>query len=297
MLHFPVLLEESVDFLLKDLNGDYIDCTFGRGGHSKLILKKLSKKGSLTSMDKDPDAYKYASKFKEKNFKIINDSFKNLDKYFDRQSIDGILYDLGTCSTHLDQAERGFSLNKDGPLDMRFDNKQGFPLSEWLQNASEEQIKEIIYNYGDEKHAKLISKAIFKSKMKNKIITTTQLSNIIRDTHPEKFKKIHPATKSFQAFRIFLNNELEELKESLKAAEKILKQDGFIVTIAFHSLEDNVIKNFFKPSLISFPKDIPINNQQEKKFQCVAKKVRASKDEININPRSRSAIMRVFQKI
>ena len=180
---------------------------------------------------------------------------------------------------------------------MRFDNKQGFPLSEWLQNASEEQIKEIIYNYGDEKHAKLISKAIFKSKMKNKIITTTQLSNIIRDTHPEKFKKIHPATKSFQAFRIFLNNELEELKESLKAAEKILKQDGFIVTIAFHSLEDNVIKNFFKPSLISFPKDIPINNQQEKKFQCVAKKVRASKDEININPRSRSAIMRVFQKI
>jgi len=145
--------------------------------------------------------------------------------------------------------------------------------------------------------AKLISNAIVKSKIKNKITTTTQLSNIIKDIHPEKNKKIHPATKSFQAFRIFINNELEEFAESLKAAEKLLKLGGYIVTIAFHSLEDNIIKNFFKPSLVSFPKDIPINNKEEKKFKCIAKKVRASKDETNINPRSRSAIMRVFQKI
>ena len=251
----------------------------------------------MTGIDKDPDAYEYATKLKKNNFKIINDSFTNIDKYFKEESISGILYDLGTCSTHLDQPERGFSFNKEGPLDMRFNNKIGIPLSDWLENASEEEIRDILYQYGDEKHAKLISNAIFKSKIRNKITTTTQLSKIIKDIYPEKDKKIHPATKSFQAFRIFLNNELEELKESLKVAEKILKQDGFIVTIAFHSLEDNIIKNFFKPSLVSFPKDIPLNNQEEKKFVCVAKKVRASKDEISINLRSRSAIMRVFQKI
>ena len=261
MLHFPVLLEESVDFLLNDVNGHYIDCTFGRGGHSKLILEKLSKDGLLTGIDKDPDACEYAMKFQNDNFKIINDSFNNIEKYFKEESINGILYDLGTCSTHLDQPERGFSFNKDGPLDMRFNNKIGKPLSVWLENASEEQIRDILYKYGDEKHAKLISNAIVKSKIKNKITTTTQLSNIIKDIHPEKNKKIHPATKSFQAFRIFINNELEEFAESLKAAEKLLKFGGYIVTIAFHSLEDNIIKNFFKPSLVSFPKDIPINNE------------------------------------
>ena len=178
MLHFPVLLEESVDFLLNDLNGHYIDCTFGRGGHSKLILEKLTKDGFLTGIDKDPDAYEYATKLKNNNFKIINDSFKNIEKYFEEESISGILYDLGTCSTHLDQPERGFSFNKEGPLDMRFNNKTGIPLSDWLENASEEQIRDILYQYGDEKHAKLISNAIFRSKIKNKITTTTQLSKV-----------------------------------------------------------------------------------------------------------------------
>ena len=250
MLHFPVLLEESVDFLLNDLNGHYIDCTFGRGGHSKLILEKLTEDGFLTGIDKDPDAYEYATKLKNNNFKIINDSFKNIEKYFEEESISGILYDLGTCSTHLDQPERGFSFNKEGPLDMRFNNKTGIPLSDWLENASEEQIRDILYQYGDEKHAKLISNAIFRSKIKNKITTTTQLSKIIKDIYPEKDKKIHPATKSFQAFRIFINNELEEITRSLKAAEKLIKLGGFIVTIAFHSLEDNIIKNFFKPSIV-----------------------------------------------
>ena len=156
MLHFPVLLEESVDFLINDVNGHYIDCTFGRGGHSKLILEKLSKDGLLTGIDKDPDACEYAMKFQNDNFKIINDSFNNIEKYFKEESINGILYDLGTCSTHLDQPERGFSFNKDGPLDMRFNNKIGIPLSVWLENASEEQIRDILYKYGDEKHAKLI---------------------------------------------------------------------------------------------------------------------------------------------
>mgnify|MGYP001271966113 FL=1 len=297
MLHFPVLLEESIDFLINDINGHYVDCTFGRGGHSELILSKLSSKATLSSFDKDPDAFKFGSGIKKKNFKIYHDSFKNIDKYFDDESIDGILYDLGTCSTHFDDAKRGFSFNKEGPLDMRFNNKEGIPFSEWLQTADKSQIIEILYKYGDEKHAKLIANAIDSARSKKQILTTTVLSDLIQEVYPEKNKKIHPATKSFQAFRIFINNELDEFKDSLDVAHKIIKKGGVIVTIAFHSLEDNIIKNFFKPNVKLFPKDIPLNNQEQKSFKCIAKKIRASDNEVNINKRSRSAIMRVFQKI
>ena len=297
MLHFPVMLEESVDFLINDINGHYVDCTFGRGGHSKLILSKLSNKGILSSFDKDPEAFRFGLNFNKQNFNIYHDSFRNLDQYFVDESIDGILYDLGTCSTHFDNAERGFSFNKDGPLDMRFNNKEGQPFSEWLQNADSKDIMKIIYKYGEEKHAKLIVNAIDKARKKKPILRTIELSNIIKEVYPEKYKKVHPATKSFQAFRIFINNELNEFKDSLKIAKRILKKDGLIVTIAFHSLEDNIIKNFFRPNKKLFPKDIPINNQENKLFNCLAKKIRASDEEINKNKRSRSAIMRVFQKI
>ena len=297
MLHIPVLLEESIDFLIQDINGSYIDSTFGRGGHSKLILKKISSKGFLTAFDKDPDGFKFGQDFKEKNFKIFHDSFKNFDKYVKKESIDGIIYDLGTCSTHFDNPERGFSFNKDGPLDMRFDNANGFTLSEWLDSASKEKVAEILYKYGDEKHAKLIANAIDIEKKNKPIKTTLELAKIIKDIYPEKNNKIHPATKSFQAFRIFVNNELEDLEKSLNSSREILKKNGIIITIAFHSLEDNIIKNFFKPSSKNYPKDIPLNNEKNKIFKCIAKKIRPSHDEIISNPRSRSAIMRVFQKL
>ncbi len=297
MLHFPVLLEESIDFLIHDINGHYIDCTFGRGGHSQLILNKLSNKGFLTSFDKDPDAYNYGINLSKKNFEMYHDSFQNIDKYFKKESIDGIIYDLGTCSTHFDDSKRGFSFNKEGPLDMRFNNTKGIPFSKWLENANKNEIKEVLYKFGDEKHAKLIANEIDAAKNNKPILNTLELSNIIKDVYPEKNNKIHPATKSFQAFRILINNELNELSRSLKNAEEIIKRNGYIVTIAFHSLEDNIIKNFFRPSIKSFPKDIPINNEEKKKYKCIAKKIRASEDEINKNPRSRSAIMRVFQKI
>ena len=297
MLHFPVMLEESVDFLINDIEGHYVDCTFGRGGHSKLILSKLSNKGILSSFDKDPDAFRFGLNINKENFNIYHDSFRNLDKYFVDESVNGILYDLGTCSTHFDNAERGFSFNKDGPLDMRFNNKEGQPFSEWLQNADSKDITNILYKYGEEKHAKLIVSAIDKARNKKPILRTIELSNIIKEVYPEKYKKVHPATKSFQAFRIFINNELNEFKDSLEIAKRIIKKDGLIVTIAFHSIEDNIIKNFFRPNTKLFPKDIPINNQENKLFNCVAKKIRASDEEINKNRRSRSAIMRVFQKI
>ena len=297
MLHFPVLLEESVDFLLNDIDGHYVDCTFGRGGHSELILKKISNKGFLSSFDKDPDAYEYGLNLDNKNFEIYHDSFQNINKYFKKESIDGIIYDLGTCSTHLDNPKRGFSFNKEGPLDMRFNNKIGIPFSKWLEDARRNEISEVLYKFGDEKHAKLIANAIDSAKKKYPISTTLELAKIIKDVYPEKHNKIHPATKSFQAFRILINNELGELKISLENAEEIIKRNGFIVTIAFHSLEDNIVKNFFRPTIKSFPKDIPINNEELRKFKCIAKKIRASDNEVNKNPRSRSAIMRVFQKL
>ena len=297
MLHSPVLLEESVKFLIQNINGTYIDCTFGRGGHSNLILDKISKKASLYSYDRDPEAVHYASSIKNNNFKIFHDSFSNISSYHKEQSVDGIIYDLGTCSTHFDNAERGFSFNKDGPLDMRFDNSNGITVSDWINKADKKEIMDVLYTFGDENHGKLISEAIISHREKYLIDTTSKLAKIIEEIYPDKKIKIHPATKSFQAFRIFINNELDEFKKSLQSAKKIIKTNGIIVTIAFHSLEDNIIKNFFKPSMKFFPKDIPLNNEQESFFDCIAKKVRPSDFEIKNNPRSRSAIMRVFKKL
>ena len=297
MLHFPVLLEESVDFLVNKKEGSYIDCTYGRGGHTQKILETISSNSQLTSFDKDSDAIKHANNIQNTNFKIIQDSFSNINKYFSKDSVDGILYDLGTCSTHFDDASRGFSFRHNGPLDMRFDTKKGKPLKDWINKATENDIKEVLYKYGDEKHAKLISRNIVKYRNQNTLDSTLQLANLIQDIYPDKKNKIHPATKSFQAFRIHLNDELTELSNSLIQAKSLLKKNGIVVVISFHSLEDNIVKNFFKAEIKNYPKDIPINNEEFKEFECIAKKVRPSAKEIKLNNRSRSAIMRVFKKL
>jgi len=297
MLHFPVLLEESIDFLVQKVDGNFIDCTYGRGGHSSTILDKLTKNGHLTSFDKDPEAYGHASNISKNNFTPIHSSFNNINKYFSNNSVDGILYDLGTCSTHFDDGARGFSFKNDGPLDMRFNSTKGDPLSVWINKASQKEIMEVLYKYGEEKHGKLIAQKIIESREIEIIKTTLQLSQIIQDIYPEKKIKTHPATKSFQAFRIFINNELNELEESLSQASKIIKKDGVIVVISFHSLEDNIVKSFFRPTVKSYPKDIPLNSIKVSDFSCIAKKIRPTKNEIDINKRSRSAIMRVFKKL
>ena len=297
MLHFPVLLEESIDFLVQKVDGNFIDCTYGRGGHSSAILDKLTKNGHLTSFDKDPEAYEHAANISENNFTPIHSSFNNINKYFSNNSVDGILYDLGTCSTHFDDGGRGFSFKNDGPLDMRFNSSKGDPLSVWINQASHEEIMEVLYKYGDEKHGKLIAKKIIEFREIEFIKTTLQLSQIIQDIYPEKKIKTHSATKSFQAFRIFINNELNELEESLNQANKIIKKNGIIVIISFHSLEDNIVKNFFRPTIKNYPKDIPLNTIKESDFSCIAKKIRPTQNEIDINKRSRSAIMRVFKKL
>ena len=297
MLHFPVLLEESVDFLVNKEEGSYIDCTYGRGGHTQKILDTISSNSQLTSFDKDSDAIEHANNIQNTNFKIIQDSFSNINKYFSKDSVDGILYDLGTCSTHFDDASRGFSFRHNGPLDMRFDTKKGKPLADWINKATENDIKEVLYKYGDEKHAKLISRNIVEYRNQKTLDSTLELANLIQDIYPDKKNKIHPATKSFQAFRIHLNDELTELSNSLIHAKSLLKKNGIVVVISFHSLEDNIVKNFFKAEIKNYPKDIPINNEEFKEFECIAKKVRPSAKEIELNNRSRSAIMRVFKKL
>lgn len=299
MIHFPVLLEESINLLVSNNQAKkYLDCTFGVGGHTKEILAKMHKNSCLHSFDRDHGAIKLAKNIKDNRFHFHRDSFKNLSNYFDKDSIDGALFDLGVCSTHLDDASRGFSFMNNGNLDMRFNQKKGITALEWINKANEEEIAGILYRYGDEKYSKLISKEICKKRKTKRITTTSDLANIIKSTYPKIKKNIHPATKSFQAIRIFLNDELNHYETALNSIKSLLKKDGVVVIISFHSLEDRITKNFFKAKkIIDLPKEIPINTKEEKSFECIAKKIRPSKEEILKNPRSRSAILRAYKKI
>ena len=297
MLHVPVLLEESIDFLLNDLSGIYLDLTFGRGSHSQAILNKLSPTGSLHAVDRDLEAVSYGKDhITDSRFKISHANYSEIDVLFADQQFDGILLDLGTCSTHLDNPERGFSFQGNGPLDMRMDTSQGFSASEWINSAAEEEISSVLYKYGDEKASRKIAKAIVRFRESDRLESTQQLVQVI-ETVLKRVGRTHPATKTFQAIRIHVNNELNHLEMALSKISNILKINGMIVIISFQSLEDRIVKNFFKPEIYSLPKDIPLNNTIEEKFKCLKKKLKPSAEEVARNPRSRSAVMRVFTKL
>ena len=297
MLHVPVLLEESLDFLLHDLSGAYLDLTFGRGSHSQEILNRISPRGSLDAVDRDPEAVLYGKKnIIDSRFSIYHSNYSDIDSLFSQQKFDGILLDLGTCSTHLDNPIRGFSFQSDGPLDMRMDISSGFSAAEWLNSAPEKEISNILYEYGDEKASRKIAKAIVKYRAKSSLETTIELTKAI-ETVLKRTGKTHPATKSFQAIRIHVNNELHHLKKALLKLHDVLKVGGVVVIISFHSLEDRIVKNFFKPEIEELPKDIPINNSVNETYRCIKRKIKPSANEIKINPRSRSAVMRVFSKL
>ena len=297
MLHVPVLLEESLDFLLHNLSGSYLDLTFGRGSHSQEILKRLSPDGTLDAVDRDKDAVLYGKKhFNDSRFSIHHSNYSEIELLFSNKQFDGIILDLGICSTHLDDSNRGFSFQINGPLDMRMDTSAGMSASEWLNSASEIEIADILYKYGEEKASRKIANAIIKSREIKSIETTIELSDIIQGVI-RRTGKIHPATRSFQAIRIHINNELHHLKIVLSKLEQFLKLGGMVVIISFHSLEDRIVKNFFKPKIQDYPKDIPINSSFKETYRCIKKKVRPSIDEIKTNPRSRSAVMRVFSKL
>ena len=297
MLHVPVLLEESLDFLLHDLSGTYLDLTFGRGSHSQEILNRISSQGSLNAVDRDPEAVSYGKKnITDSRFSIFHANYSEIDSLFPQQQFDGVLLDLGVCSTHLDDSIRGFSFQSDGPLDMRMDISSGFSAAEWLNSAPEKEISDILYEYGDEKASRKIAKAIVKYRAISSLETTIELTKVI-ETVLKRTGKTHPATKSFQAIRIHVNNELHHLKITLSKLHDVLKVGGVVVIISFHSLEDRIVKNFFKPEIEELPKDIPINTSVKETYRSIKKKLKPSSNEITVNPRSRSAVMRVFSKL
>jgi 16S rRNA (cytosine1402-N4)-methyltransferase len=297
MLHVPVLLEESIDFLLNDISGTYLDLTFGRGSHSQEILKRLSPLGKLFAVDRDMEAVSYAKdNIVDKRFDIFHTNYSQIDALFSEQQFNGILLDLGTCSTHLDDYSRGFSFQGEGLLDMRMDTTQGFSAASFLNDSTETEISDVIYKYGEEKASRRIAKAIVKFRNHTLINTTSDLVKIIESVL-KRTGRTHPATKTFQAIRIHVNNELEHLKIALEKLSQILNKDGVIVIISFHSLEDRIVKNFFKPDVQSLPKDIPVNNIVKESFQCIKKKMKPTAEEIKRNPRSRSAVMRVYSKL
>ena len=298
MLHSPVLLEESIRYLITNTSGKYIDATFGRGGHSRKILDSISKDGVLLALDKDIEAIRFAKEnFKDKNFSIEHSGFEDLDSINIAKQVDGIIFDFGLCSTHYDDPSRGFSFNEAGPLDMRIDLRQPKKLEDLLQTIDAETLANILYQYGDEKESRKISHAIIDSYKDGKILNTIDLAKVIKKSKTRLPNKIHPATKTFQALRIYLNDEINNLKIGLNKSKDLIKTGGRIVCISFHSLEDRSVKQSFAPKKISYPKEIPLNNEIIKEFKVVAKKIKPSVTELQRNRRSRSAIMRVFEKI
>lgn len=298
MLHSPVLLEESIDFLITNPSGKYIDATFGRGGHSRKILDSISKDGELLALDKDIEAIRFAEEnFKDNNFSIHQVGFEDLDSINIPKQADGILFDFGLCSTHYDDPSRGFSFSEAGPLDMRIDKRQTKKLEDLLQTVDPETLANIIYQYGDEKESRKISQAIINSYKDGRILNTIDLAEVIKKSKTRLPNKIHPATQTFQALRIYLNDEINNLRAGLNKSKDLLKTGGRIVCISFHSLEDRSVKQSFAPKRISYPKEIPLNNEVIKEFKVVAKKIKPSASELQRNKRSRSAIMRVFEKI
>ena len=298
--HIPVLTEEVIHYLLLKKNGNYLDATSGFGGHSASILEQLVG-GSLISTDQDPEAISYLkSKFKsEERLSIHQARFSELDKLLCDNDFDGILADIGVSSYQLNTAKRGFSFMKDGPLDMRMNQNIGEDASSWLNNASEKEISNILWKYVEERKAKRIAKAIIEARKNFKIKSTKELAEIILEEVPRRFNdKKHPATKTFQAIRIFINNELEELELLLNFTLKHLKIGGRLCIISFHSLEDRMVKRFFRdhsridPRLSKLP-----NLVDDSSFKLISKAIKPSDKEININPRSRSAVLRVIERI
>ena len=302
MSHISVLLHETVDAVLADRNtGIYVDATFGRGGHTRLLLAKLDAQARVYAFDKDPQALAVAAELAEQDsrFQIIHASFADMQQALNDlgvTQVDGVMADLGVSSPQLDQAERGFSFMKDGPLDMRMDNSQGPTAAEWLVDIEEEALANVIFQYGEERYSRRIAKAI---KQAGYIETTAQLAEIVKVAHPKWEKNKHAATRTFQAIRIAINKELEDIENFLPKAVEVLKPEGRLAVISFHSLEDRLIKQFIQKES-SLPEDsgwgLPQQQQDTRRLKKISR-VRASDEEVKANPRSRSAWLRVAERL
>ncbi len=308
MEHFPVLYEESLQALNIRPDGYYVDCTFGRGGHSRGILERLGPAGRLLAIDRDAEAIQsvVAKKLqRDDRFKIRQGSFSQLKSLlpadWTERGVDGVLMDLGVSSPQLDESERGFSFLRDGPLDMRMDRHSGLSAAEWLQQVDEKKLVSVLFEYGEERFARRIARAIIEAREAAPITTTRQLAGLIEKAAPFKEKHKHPATRSFQAIRIEINQELKEIKQVLAQSVEVLRPAGRLVVISFHSLEDRLVKRFIRQEsgAKSNPGRLPVMEKdiQQGVLKKTGKAIRASRDEVANNPRSRSAVMRVAEKI
>ncbi|MCV6606363.1 MAG: 16S rRNA (cytosine(1402)-N(4))-methyltransferase RsmH [Porticoccaceae bacterium] len=304
--HTTVLLEEAVDALVTDPDGTYIDGTFGRGGHSAAILARLSANGRLLAFDKDPEAIasgrqRFAG---DKRLELIHDSFATLADQVARRDltgkVQGVLLDLGVSSPQLDDDHRGFSFLRDGPLDMRMNTESGESAAQWLARAKESEIAQVLKEYGEERFARRMARAIVSARQQQEITSTIQLAKIVADAHPAWEKHKHPATRAFQGIRIHINRELDDLKQLLTALLDVLAVGGRLVAISFHSLEDRIVKRFVRdqergPQL---PRGVPVRDEPGlRRMKSLGKPLKPAGDEVDDNIRSRSAIMRVAEKL
>jgi 16S rRNA (cytosine1402-N4)-methyltransferase len=295
--HTTVLLSEAVDALDIQPDGTYVDTTFGRGGHSRLILSRLSPQGRLIAFDKDLDAIAAAEQIQDPRFSIRHQGFTHLGE-LDAGAIDGVLMDLGVSSPQIDNPARGFSFRNDGPLDMRMDTTRGQSVSEWLAEAEPQHIAEVIREYGEERFALQIAKAIDARRQERGVPTSTaELAQLVADTVKTREPGKDPATRTFQAFRIFINAELEELQQALSATLQVLRPGGRLAVISFHSLEDRIVKQFItQHSREVYDRRAPFAAPKVMDFKAIDR-IKPSAAEVEENPRSRSAIMRVAERL
>lgn len=304
--HASVMLEEAVNAVINEPDGVYVDCTFGRGGHSARLLEQLGPNARLIAIDKDPQAIAYAAErfADEPRFEIEHGSFAQLNEFLEKRGllgkVNGILLDLGVSSPQLDDPSRGFSFLHDGPLDMRMDTSSGESAAEWINRADEKEIADVMYLYGEERFSRRMAKAIVEEREQTPIETTARLAQIIKDANPRWEKGKHPATRAFQGIRIHINRELDDVRDVLDQALEALAIGGHLVVISFHSLEDRIVKQFIRKHVKGddhIPPGIPVTEDMLKqRLSGKSKAIKAGKDELADNPRARSAVMRVAVK-
>ncbi|OXY81165.1 16S rRNA (cytosine(1402)-N(4))-methyltransferase RsmH [Oceanimonas doudoroffii] len=304
--HITVLLEEAVAGLNIRPDGIYVDGTFGRGGHSRHILSKLGPNGRLLAIDRDPAAIAEAAQITDPRFQILHGPFSRLAEMMETEgltgTVDGVLLDLGVSSPQLDDAERGFSFQKDGPLDMRMDPTSGQSAADWLNHADMDDIAWVLKTFGEERHARKIARAIVHDRQTTPWTRTRQLAEMIARVNPSKEKNKHAATRSFQAIRIYINSELDEIEQALNGALRVLTPGGRLSVISFHSLEDRLVKHFIRkhekgPEV---PPGLPLTEAQlagGRSLKSVGKAQKPSAEEVNANPRARSSVLRVAERL
>ena len=302
--HLPVLLHEAIDALAPRADGCYVDGTFGRGGHAAALLERLGPGGRLYALDKDAAAVEFGrQRFgDDPRFHLDQGSFASLEAFADRHDIkgrvDGLLLDLGVSSPQLDDPERGFSFIQDGPLDMRMDRSQGVSAADWLAEVDEQTLARVFKDYGEERFARRIARAIVADRRQRPFRTTAELAALIARVSPSREPGKHPATRCFQAIRIFVNDELEDLKSALAQALRILVVGARLAVISFHSLEDRIVKRFLRDAAQGerFPKGLPVpDSARRPRLRLFGKAVRPGEDELAANPRARSAVLRVAE--